>query len=54
MVKPLMTVSEDVRNAVRSMKRGGETYDELLIKMMEQYDPEEAQEKTWRDWVDGW
>jgi hypothetical protein len=27
---------------VKSLKRGGESYDELLQKMAEQYDPEEA------------
>lgn len=31
-----------VRNRLRSAKRGGETYNQLLDRMLEQYDPEEA------------
>jgi hypothetical protein len=30
------------RDRVKSQKRGGESYDELLQKMVEQYDPDEA------------
>ena len=37
-----LSVSEKVRNRVRSLKRGQMTYSELLIEMMEQYDPDEA------------
>jgi len=35
-----IAVSTDTRNLVRSLKRGGETYDELLRKMAEEYDPD--------------
>jgi hypothetical protein len=31
-----------VRNRLRNAKRGGETYNQLLDRMLEQYDPEEA------------
>jgi hypothetical protein len=31
--------SEEVRRRVKAEKRGGETYDELLQKMVEQYEP---------------
>jgi glucan phosphoethanolaminetransferase (alkaline phosphatase superfamily) len=31
------------RDRLRAQKRGGETYDELLLKMLEQYDPDEHQ-----------
>lgn len=37
-----LSVSEEVRNEVRSLKRGQQTYSELLIEMMEQYDPDQA------------
>lgn len=30
------------RDELQALKRGGETYDELLAKMIEQYDPDEA------------
>lgn len=32
--------SKETREAVAAQKRGGETYDSLLQKMVEQYDPE--------------
>jgi len=32
-------VSKDTRDRVRRLKRGQESYDELLQKMAEQYDP---------------
>jgi len=32
------------RDQVKSLKRGGESYDELLQKMAEQYDPATARE----------
>jgi hypothetical protein len=35
-------ISPNTRDRVKSLKRGGESYDELLQKMAEQYDPEEA------------
>lgn len=34
--------AEETREAVRAQKRGGETYDELLRKMADAYDPEKA------------
>lgn len=37
-----ITVSPDTRDLVRSQKRGGETYDSLLRKMVAQYDPVEG------------
>lgn len=37
-----IAVSTETRNLVRSKKRGGETYDELLQRMSEQYDPEKV------------
>jgi len=37
-----LSVSEKVRNEVRSLKRGQQTYSELLIEMMEQYDPDKV------------
>jgi hypothetical protein len=33
-------VRPNTRDRVRSLKRGGESYDELLRKMAEQYNPE--------------
>jgi hypothetical protein len=36
--------SKEVRNLVRKQKRGGESYDLLLRKMVDQYDP--AQQRT--------
>lgn len=33
-----IAVTTDTRDLVRSKKRGGETYDELLRKMVRQYD----------------
>jgi hypothetical protein len=32
------------RKKVKSLKRGGENYDQLLQKMADQYDPEQAEE----------
>lgn len=37
-----IAVSTETRNLVRSQKRAGETYDQLLQKMANQYDPDEA------------
>jgi hypothetical protein len=34
---------ETVEKHLRPLKRGGETYDQLLKKMADQYDPEEEQ-----------
>jgi predicted CopG family antitoxin len=38
--KTTLSVTEEVRNEVRSLKRGQQTYSELLRKMMEQYEPD--------------
>lgn len=35
-------VRRDVLQEIRSMKRGGESYNSLLAKMAEQYDPDAA------------
>lgn len=35
-------LSKDRRDQLISLKRGDETYDELLEKMIRQYDPDEA------------
>lgn len=37
-------VSRETRKLVKQQKRGGENYDSLLRKMVEQYDPERAAE----------
>lgn len=37
-----IAVSTETRDLVRSQKRAGETYDQLLLKMAEQYDPDEV------------
>ena len=37
-----IAVSTETRNLVRSQKRAGETYDQLLQKMAHQYDPDET------------
>ena len=36
--------SRDTRALVKRQKRGGENYDSVLRKMVEQYDPEKAAE----------
>lgn len=36
--------SRETRELVKRQKRGGENYDSVLRKMVEQYDPEEAAE----------
>lgn len=40
--RPLIPCTEKTRELVRAQKRGGESYDSLLQKMIRQYDPEEA------------
>ena len=35
-----IAVSSETRKMVRDQKRGGETYDQVLRKMLSQYDPE--------------
>jgi len=37
-------LSETRRKQLKALKRGDETYDQLLEKMIEQYDPDEAAE----------
>jgi len=39
-----MAVSDATRRELKSLKRGGETYDCLLQKMIDQYDPDSAPE----------
>lgn len=34
--------SKETRDLLKPLKRGGESYDELLRKMIDQYDPEAA------------
>lgn len=36
--------SKETRRVIKRKKRGGENYDTLLRKMVEQYDPEKAAE----------
>lgn len=38
--------SRQTRKLVKSQKRGGENYDSVLRKMVEQYDPEDAEKAT--------
>jgi len=38
--KSTIPCSARTREIIRSKKRGGETYDELLRKMVRQYDPD--------------
>lgn len=37
--KSRIPVSRSTRELVKAQKRGGETYDDLLRQMVEQYDP---------------
>jgi len=37
-----LPVSRDTLNDIRSLKRGGESYDDLLSKMAASYDPDDA------------
>lgn len=37
--KTSIPISPETRDLARSRKRGGDTWDELLRKMLEQYDP---------------
>jgi hypothetical protein len=38
--------SQETRRLVKSQKRGGERYEELLQKMVRQYNPDEAAAHT--------
>ena len=38
--------SKETRSKIAAMKRGGETYDSVLRKMVAQYDPEDALENV--------
>mgnify|MGYP007039254477 FL=1 len=40
--RPLIPCTEETRELVKAQKRGGESYDSLLRKMVSQYDPEQA------------
>jgi hypothetical protein len=40
--------SRDTRQLVKQQKRAGEAYDQLLRKMVEQYDPQKAAETPQR------
>lgn len=35
-------VSKETRRLVKSQKRGGQRYEDVLRRMVEQYDPDEA------------
>lgn len=37
-----IAVTPETRDLIRMQKRGGETYDQLLQKMADQYNPDEA------------
>lgn len=41
-----IAVSTTTRDLIRSQKRAGETYDRLLQKMADQYDPDEVPAKA--------
>lgn len=42
--KTCIKLTKETRNRVRRLKRGQETYDDLLARMAEQYDPPEPGE----------
>jgi hypothetical protein len=48
-VETRVPCSRDTREQIRSCKRGGESYDSVLQKMVEQYDPAEAADTTQND-----
>lgn len=37
-----IAIGSETRERLRGQKRGGETYDQLLRKMLDQYDPDAA------------
>lgn len=39
-------VYDPTRDRLRALKRGGESYDDLLNKMADQYDPDAAREEN--------
>lgn len=39
-----LRVLPEVRDRLKSLKRGGESYEDLLTKMCDQYDPDKARE----------
>jgi hypothetical protein len=41
-----LPISTETRERLRTQKRGGESYDDLLQKMIDQYDPESAQKAS--------
>jgi predicted CopG family antitoxin len=40
-----ISVTPSARDRIRSLKRGGQSYSELLEAMAEQYQPEEASQR---------
>lgn len=38
--KPRLPVYIETRSKIKAAKRGGETYDDVLNRMLEQYDPD--------------
>lgn len=43
-----IAIRKETRDLVKSQKRGGETYDSLLRKMIDQYDPHPEQLEDFR------
>ena len=41
-----IAIANETRERLRGQKRGGETYDRLLKKMIEQYDPDTDQRQS--------
>lgn len=41
-----IAVTESTRKLVKAQKRGGQSYDELLCQMVEQYEPERASRRV--------
>lgn len=39
--------SDATKHRLKAVKRGGETYDELFNKMLQQYDPDEGHERKY-------
>lgn len=37
-----ISIRRSTRDEIKMLKRGGETYDSVLRKMIDQYDPDEA------------
>ena len=41
-----IAIAEETRDQLRNQKRGGETYDQLFRKMLEQYDPDAPEARS--------